>query len=213
MSIAPSYLLEAKQLTCIREQRILFEHLDFTITSGDIIQVEGPNGAGKTSLLRILAGLSSPYEGKVFFNNQSIDKDKEQYNNHLLYIGHLPGIKGEMTVVENLNFNSQLHCVNTDNIESVLTEVDLFGFEDSLANHLSAGQQRRIALAQLWQTTASIWILDEPFMALDKFGVSQLEQRIVEHTTDGGCVILTTHQDLNISASLTKKLTLDYRLF
>jgi heme exporter protein A len=213
MPIAPSYLLEAKKITCIREQRILFEDLDFTITSGEIIQVEGPNGAGKTSLLRILAGLSSPYEGKVYFNNQGIDKDTELYNNHLLYIGHLPGIKGEMNVAENLHFNAQLHNVNTNDIDTMLTEVDLFGFEDSLTSHLSAGQQRRIALAQLWQTTAPIWILDEPFMALDKLGVSQLEHRIVDHTTQGGCVILTTHQDLNISASLIKKLTLDYRLF
>ena len=97
-------LLNAQQLTCIREERILFEQLNFTVNAGDIIQVEGPNGAGKTSLLRILAGLSQPYEGKVYFKDAPIHADREYYNQHLLYIGHLAGVKGEMSAQENLSF-------------------------------------------------------------------------------------------------------------
>ncbi len=213
MTVAHLPLLNAEQISCIREDRILFEHLNFSINSGDIVQVAGPNGAGKTSLLRILAGLSSPYQGRIYFNEQDINQHREYYNEHMLYIGHLSGIKGEMTVQENLLFNATLHGANRQPIETVLSEVDLLGFEDTLASHLSAGQQRRIALAQLWLSTAQIWILDEPFTALDKYGVSKLEQLILAHTAKGGCIVLTTHQDLNIADNLVKKITLNYRLF
>lgn len=213
MSISTSTLLAAQKLTCIREDRILFEKLDFTVSSGDIIQIEGPNGAGKTSLLRILAGLSQPYEGDVLFNKCSINNDKENYNKHLLYIGHLAGIKGEMSAQENLQFNLALSGLNSENAEQALSEVNLLGFEDALASHLSAGQHRRIALAKLWQSNAPVWILDEPFTAIDKYGVRTLEGLIINHAEKGGCVILTTHQDLAMDKNLYKKLTLEYRFF
>jgi len=213
MPNTPSTLLSAAKLTCIREERILFEALDFEINAGDIIQIEGPNGAGKTSLLRLLAGLSTPYDGEVLFNNVPIRQNRENYNSNLLYIGHLAGVKGEMTAQENLEFNLALSGLDKNFAESTLSEVNLLGFEDALASHLSAGQHRRIALAQLWQTQAPIWILDEPFTAIDKLGVKKLEQLFIEHSKRGGCVILTTHQDLSISADLVKKLTLTYRFF
>ncbi|MEW6990191.1 cytochrome c biogenesis heme-transporting ATPase CcmA [Colwelliaceae bacterium 6441] len=213
MSITSPLLLSAKQLTCIREERILFENLNFSINCGDIIQVEGPNGAGKTSLLRILAGLSQPYDGEVLFNEQSIHNERELYNQNLLYIGHLAGIKGEMTAQENLAFNLSLSGLNKSQAEHTLSEVNLLGFEDALASHLSAGQHRRIALAKLWQSKAPIWILDEPFTAIDKNGVKKLENLMVQHAQNGGCVILTTHQDLAIDKNLYKKLTLEYRFF
>jgi len=213
MPNTPSTLLSAAKLTCIREERILFEALDFEINAGDIIQIEGPNGAGKTSLLRLLAGLSTPYDGEVLFKNVPIRQNRENYNSNLLYIGHLAGVKGEMTAQENLEFNLALSGLDKNFAESTLSEVNLLGFEDALASHLSAGQHRRIALAQLWQTQAPIWILDEPFTAIDKLGVKKLEQLFIEHSKRGGCVILTTHQDLSISADLVKKLTLTYRFF
>ncbi|MDO6447123.1 cytochrome c biogenesis heme-transporting ATPase CcmA [Colwellia sp. 1_MG-2023] len=206
-------LLSAHQLTCIREERILFEHLNLTINCGDIIQVEGPNGAGKTSLLRILAGLSQPYEGQVHFNEIAINDEREFYNQNLLYIGHLAGIKGEMTAQENLEFALSLSGLDAFTAEQTLNQVDLLGFEDALASHLSAGQHRRIALAKLWQSKAPVWILDEPFTAIDKNGVKKLEQLMVNHAKNGGCVILTTHQDLSIDKNLYKKVTLEYRFF
>ena len=206
-------LLKANQLTCIREERILFEHLNISVHAGDIIQVEGPNGAGKTSLLRILAGLSQPFEGEVLFNSESISKQPELYNQNLLYIGHLAGIKGELTALENLSFNLSLSGLDTSTSEATLNKVDLLGFEDALASHLSSGQHRRIALAKLWQSAAPIWILDEPFTAIDKQGVKKLEARLLEHAKNGGCVILTTHQDLSFSQNFYKKLTLTYRFY
>lgn len=208
-----SLLLSANALTCIREDRILFETLDLSIYSGDIVQVEGPNGSGKTSLLRILAGLSQPYDGSVLFQKQSISEHADVFHQNLLYIGHLPGVKGEMTAQENLEFNLALHGNDAATAEETLEKVNLLGFEDALASHLSAGQHRRISLARLWQSSAPIWILDEPFTAIDKRGVSELEQLFLAHAERGGCVILTTHQDLSFPEDRVKKVTLDYRFY
>jgi len=177
------------------------------------VQIEGPNGAGKTSLMRILAGLSLPYEGEVRFKDSNINDDKESFHQNLLYMGHLAGVKGEMTAQENLEFNLALSGIDASTAEETLKQVNLLGFEDQLANHLSAGQHRRIALAKLWQSKAPIWILDEPFTAIDKAGVKKLEQLFVEHAKNGGCVILTTHQDLSLSAEQFQKITLEYRFF
>lgn len=198
-------------MTCIREERILFEELEFTIAAGDIVQIEGPNGAGKTSLLRILAGLSQPYDGNIYFQENPLAQQRETFHQELLYLGHLPGVKDEMTAQENLEFNLALHGLNSNTAEKTLSEVNLLGFEDALASHLSAGQHRRIALARLWQSQAKIWILDEPFTAIDKLGVKKLEQLFLQHADNGGCVVLTTHQDLSLPAERVKKVTLAYR--
>lgn len=208
-----SRLLSAKQLTCIREERMLFENLDINISAGDIVQIEGPNGAGKTSLLRILAGLSQPYEGEIFFQEENVAEQREAFHQNLLYLGHLPGVKGEMSAQENLAFNLSLHGLDANNAETTLSEVNLLGFEDALASHLSAGQHRRISLARLWQSQSKIWILDEPFTAIDKRGVEKLEQLFIKHADNGGCVILTTHQDLTLPAERVKKITLAYRFY
>jgi heme exporter protein A len=203
-------LISAIKLTCIREDRLLFDELSLTIKPGDIVQVTGPNGSGKTSLLRILAGLSQPYDGHVLYKNKNINKSEEEFKHNLFYFGHLPGIKGEMTAEENLTFNLALHANSNNDIAVYLDEVNLLGFEDSLASHLSAGQHRRIALARLYQSTAPIWILDEPFTAIDKQGVNSLEKLFCRHAARGGCVILTTHQDLiSIKAEQLTKVVLD----
>ena len=208
-----SPLISAQQLTCIREDRILFEQLSFDIFAGDIVQIEGPNGAGKTSLLRILAGLSTPFEGTINYLSKPIKQQQESYFSDLIYLGHTPGVKAELTAQENLAFNLAIHGLDAKQAEDTLEHVNLLGFEDALASHLSAGQHRRIALARLWQTQAKVWILDEPFTAIDKQGVKNLEQRFINHTNNGGCVILTTHQDLSLPQDKVKKITLDYRLF
>ena len=206
-------LISATNLTCIREERLLFDQLDIAIYAGDIVQIEGPNGSGKTSLLRILSGLSQPFEGDVIFNEQAISSCREEFHQNLLYLGHLPGVKGEMSAQENLTFNLAMHglCDSSIDIESTLAQVNLSGFEDSLASHLSAGQHRRISLARLYKSNARIWILDEPFTAIVKQGVYALEQLFKAHIEQGGCVILTTHQDLlTFDPQQVKKITLDY---
>lgn len=208
-----SPLVQAEHLTCVREDRILFDQLSFAINAGDIVQVEGPNGAGKTSLLRLLAGLSLPYEGSISYVGKSIVQYAEQYHQDLLYLGHMPGVKAELSAQENLAFNLAMAGGDSSLAEDTLAKVNLLGFEDVTASHLSAGQHRRIALARLWQSNAKVWILDEPFTAIDKQGVAALEQLFVEHAQNGGCVILTTHQDLALPENMVKKITLAYRLF
>lgn len=211
MILSDAPLLELINLSCVRQQRLLFAELTVSIFPGQIWQVAGPNGAGKTSLLRILAGLTQPFEGEVRYQGNPLEADKIAYNQALLYIGHQAGVKGEMTAQENLEFALQLAQIQNQNAEQALEQVDLYGFEDEFASMLSAGQHRRIALARLWQTQSKLWILDEPFTAIDKSGVAHLEQKIKHHAENGGAVILTTHQDLNLEQQDYKILDLgDY---
>ncbi|WP_119969727.1 cytochrome c biogenesis heme-transporting ATPase CcmA [Shewanella japonica] len=205
-------LVRANELTCIREDRILFDQLSFEINAGDIVQIEGPNGAGKTSLLRIIAGLSRPYAGEIQYIDTDISQCRDEFNEDLLYLGHLAGVKSELTADENLNFNLRLSGYDDFDSYDLLAKVNLGGFEEALAGHLSAGQHRRTALARLWHTNCRIWILDEPFTAIDKKGVEELEQLFIEHTQRGGCVIMTTHQDMSlITDDVLRKIKLDYR--
>lgn len=188
-------LLELKHLGCERDGRVLFAGLDVTINAGDIVQIEGPNGAGKTTLLRALTGLLPDYEGSITWRGESVSKNRVDYLSELLFLGHLPGVKKTLSPRENLAFLSRLHqAVDINAIDSSLEKVGLFGYEDVPGHQLSAGQLRRIALARLYFSTAPLWILDEPFTAIDKQGVANLEALFTEHASRGGCVILTTHQ-------------------
>ncbi len=202
-------MLEAKSLSCVREDRLLFEGLNLTVQPGQIIQVEGPNGVGKTSLFRLLVGLMSPYHGQVLWQGQAIADDRETYQQNLLYLGHHSGVKPELSALENLYFYQQMFEPDFQgDLYAILTQVGLVGLEDIPAAQLSAGQQRRVALARLWISTAKLWILDEPFTAIDKGGVKVLEQLFLRHAEQGGMILLTTHQDLNLSAAAFSKLTM-----
>lgn len=194
-------MLEAKSLSCVRDERILFSELSFSVQPGDIIQVEGPNGAGKTSLLRILAGLARPDGGEVCWRGRSTLRDRAGYQQDLLFIGHQPGIKAVLTPFENLQFYQAVRGT-TDHpaIWRALEQVGLVGYEDLPVAQLSAGQQRRVALARLWLSAAPLWILDEPLTAIDKQGVAELISLFEQHAQRGGMVLLTTHQDLPASA-------------
>ena len=152
-------MLHCENLTCVREDRILFQSLDFKISSGQIVQVEGPNGVGKTSLFRLLTGLSLPYAGDIYWHGQSISSDRESFYQHLLYLGHKAGVKPELTAFETLEYFStmQKSYQNVD-LWEILAKVGLAGFEDVLTGQLSAGQQRRVALARLWLNDCPLWI-------------------------------------------------------
>lgn len=192
-------LLQLQDLHCERDERELFSGLNLEVNSGDIVQVEGPNGSGKTTLLRILTTTSDDFEGKIYWQGESIRKTRLEYLNHLLYIGHLPGVKKALSPRENLNwFVGMYQGHQRCSIEYALEQVGLFGFEDIPSFNLSAGQLRRVALARLFLTPARVWILDEPFTAIDKQGVRNLEELMTEHASGGGCVLLTTHQELQL---------------
>ena len=196
-------LLEVKDLFCERDERVLFEGLSFCLNPGEIIQVEGPNGSGKTTLLRILSGLSQAYEGGVLFNGQPRSSIRDEFLASLLYFGHLPGVKATLTPEENLRWYCALHPhTRTAGIAQALVNVGLYGYEDVPCHSLSAGQNRRVSLARLYLSNAPLWILDEPFTAIDKRGVVRKEALIARHAEQGGSVILTTHHELGIRDNL-----------
>lgn len=185
-------MLEARELLCERDERTLFSGLSFTLNAGEWVQITGSNGAGKTTLLRLLTGLSRPDAGDVLWQGQPLHQVRDSYHQNLLWIGHQPGIKTRLTALENLHFYHR--DGDTAQCLEALAQAGLAGFEDIPVNQLSAGQQRRVALARLWLTRATLWILDEPFTAIDVNGVDRLTQRMAQHTEQGGIVILTTHQ-------------------
>ena len=198
-----------ENLACQRGDKVLFHHLNLQIQAGDFVQIEGHNGIGKTSLLRIVAGLAIPLEGKVRWNSEEIFKQREAFNYDLLYLGHQSGIKPELNAWENLCFYQQIsHCRQGDEILwNVLQTVGLLGREDIPAAQLSAGQQKRIVLARLWLSEAPLWILDEPFNAIDKKGVAVLTALFEQHAQRGGIVILTSHQE--VPSAQLKKINLE----
>ncbi|WP_341662125.1 cytochrome c biogenesis heme-transporting ATPase CcmA [Vibrio sp.] len=208
-------MLEASQLTAIRDNKVLFESLSFTLDSGDLVQVEGRNGTGKTTLLRIITGLAERESGDVFWNGQNIESNREAFHQNLLFLGHQTGIKRELTAYENLRFYLNLHSdhsIDKTSIYNALMKVGLVGREDVPVAKLSAGQQRRVALARLWLSQHKLWILDEPLTAIDKQGVSVLESLFLEHIDEGGIVLLTTHQDMFTDQPRLKKITLGNEL-
>ena len=199
-------MLEARKLRCERDERILFSDLSFQVKAGEWIQITGGNGVGKTTLLRLLSGLARPDVGGVYWQAQPLHRVRDSYQQNLLWIGHQPGIKTRLSALENLRFfhhgGDAAQCMNA------LAQAGLAGYEDIPVNQLSAGQQRRVALARLWLTRATLWILDEPFTAIDVNGVERLTQRMTQHTERGGIVILTTHQPINVATDKIRRIAL-----
>lgn len=183
-------MLRTSNLSCERERRLLFENLSFTVSPGEILRVEGSNGTGKTTLLRILCGLYQDYTGDV-------DWDLEDYP---LFIGHKPGVKDLLTAAENLRWLADLYQDETSRPEimAALARVGLQGFEDAPCGSLSEGQRKRVNLARLYLLKSPAWILDEPFSSIDVEGVDMLEQAMVEHLVQGGMILLTSHQSLDL---------------
>ncbi|HAS15260.1 MULTISPECIES: cytochrome c biogenesis heme-transporting ATPase CcmA [Idiomarina] len=206
-----SPLLHAEQLSSIRGGRVLFENLNFSVSAGQLWQVSGPNGAGKSSLLRILTGLLAPSNGLVSFYGKPLSHNWSEYCEQLLFIGHKAAVKGELSARENFHWQQQLSSTEDIDAWELLEKLGLLGLEDELTARLSAGQQRRVALTRLWATQASLWILDEPFTALDVQGIALLQQRFVEHIQNGGTIIFTSHQSLTLSDLTPEKLSLEYQ--
>lgn len=198
VNLLNSPLLEAVALACERDWRMLFENLELRLSRGDMLQISGPNGSGKTSLLRLLAGLMQPTAGQVLLNGKPLEAQRSELARSLLWIGHAAGIKDLLTAEENLSWLCALHRpAQREAIWQALEAVGLRGFEDVPCHTLSAGQQRRVALARLYLESPPLWVLDEPFTALDKQGVAQLEEHLAGHCERGGMVVLTTHHSLS----------------
>ena len=205
-----SLCLQARQLACERDDRWLFQALDLDIRSGEIVRIEGPNGSGKTTLLKILSGQLGDYQGELFWNGAAMKDVREHFLANLLYLGHAPGVKAGLSPLENLAWYQALSGMSRHNGGNeaqrlrALENVGLAGFEDVPAGQLSAGQQRRVALARLTLTPRALWVLDEPFTAIDREGVAALESQLIAHAQAGGCVLVTTHHELTASPLLRR---------
>lgn len=185
-------LLAAQSLSLVRGGRELFCDLSLAVWPGQLWQIEGANGAGKTSLLRILCGLSRyGFEGRVL-------RDAPH-----LYLGHQSAVKALLTPRENLAWHvSGDGCFTDGQIEAALAGVGLYGYEDVSSHTLSAGQHRRVNLARLLLSNAPLWLLDEPFTAIDRRGVDELQALLAAHVEAGGAVVLTSHQALQVSCAV-----------
>ncbi len=199
-------VLALNDISCELDDRVLFSGMCASFESGDLVQIVGPNGAGKTTLLKILTGLSRHYEGTLSWSEGGNEAKVPSYEFYcaLLFIGHHPAVKASLTPRENLSWYFGLNGrkggdsadISTAQIVEALANVGLAGYEDVPCFQMSAGQQRRVALARLYISKARLWILDEPFTAIDKQGVARLEQQIESHRQAGGIVVLTTHQSM-----------------
>lgn len=202
--------LQVQQLSCIQGDRLLFEGLDFTVSEGELLLIEGRNGCGKTTLLKTLATIRQIDEGQILWCDQSIAKMSDDYRQQVTWLGHLNGIKLDLTAYENLRISCLLNdlSVNEVALMDALQRMGLSGYEDLPVRVLSQGQKRRTALAYLLLSQTPLWILDEPFVALDVKAVKLLQSVISEHVEQGGIVVLTTHQEVGLDTHKVQRLNL-----
>lgn len=198
-------MLKAQGLACVRGDRLLFKDLSFAIEAGSLLYVLGENGSGKSSLLRMLCGLLMPEQGQVVWADKPIKANAEQYLANLKYLGHLNGLKDDLSALENLQMGARLagQEVTAASALAALNAIGIARCANLPVRVLSQGQKRRVALAVLWLSASQLWILDEPFAALDVQATQVLAARIGEHLAAGGMAIITSHQDVPIVAKST----------
>ena len=198
-------ILKVENIAFERNDSLLFSPVSFTLDIGEALHLEGANGSGKTTIFRLVTRLLEPSQGNILYCGESIDKCRYDYLANLLFIGHQSALKGMLTVTENLRWLSPA-TTSTQKITDALQAMGLQGYGDVHCYQLSAGQQRRVALARLMTTQATLWYLDEPFAALDKQGVDHIESLMQAHLQQGGSILFSSHQDL------TKIVALKYRV-
>ena len=203
-------MLRGSALAAVRGDRRLFAGLEFALEAGELLYVNGPNGSGKTTLLRMICGLVSPAEGVISWNGEDIRSVTDAYRAEVVYLGHLNGVKDDLNALENLRINCRLAGYEPSAAELVraLGEIGLGGIETLPTKVLSQGQKRRVALARLLLTRAHLWVLDEPYTALDSAAVGLLQDVLRNHLAQGGLVILTTHQQVSIDTGVIRQLRL-----
>lgn len=198
MNTSPS--LTFSKLGCNKGGRQLFKDVDCTLHAGHWLYVAGANGVGKTSLLRMVCGLAPAESGDILWNGQPIRRQREHYLQDLCYLGHLNALQESMTVMENLHFTAALGSMTPDtrHMQEVLARFGLRGRSQQLVRHLSQGQKRRVALSRLALSPARLWVLDEPYVAMDEAGILMLANLIASHLDSGGLAVLTSHQKVPV---------------
>jgi heme exporter protein A len=187
--------LEIRNLACVRGDRLLFRGLNLSMGAGALVQVTGPNGCGKTSLLRLVCGLALAEDGEVLWHSEPT-RGSERFKQECAYVGHRDGLKAELSARENLIFHARLTGGDAGAVDGAIERLGLAECRDLAAGHMSAGQRRRTALARLLLGEKRLWLLDEPFTALDVHGRAAAEELVQEHRTAGGMTLFSSHQPL-----------------
>ncbi|MGB5346396.1 MAG: cytochrome c biogenesis heme-transporting ATPase CcmA [Woeseia sp.] len=189
-------MLSANAVTLLRGDRMLFEDVSFSLLAGEALLIEGANGCGKTSLLRVVAGLVHPDEGEVRWHGGNIQRQRQAYCSALAWYGHVSGCKRDLSLVENLRFERSLRPQSAASMDTVVQRLGLARLTGLPVRVLSAGQQRRVALARLLLSAAPLWLLDEPFTNLDKDGQQLVTDMVGEHLAAGGVSVIATHHGM-----------------
>ena len=203
-------LLETVGLSCLRGDRLLFEDLSVHVSAGEVVQIHGPNGSGKTTLLRVLCGLQSLAGGHVRWRGRAVPPEAAEVRADVQYIGHAGGVKLDLTPRENLDVAIALGARPTGTTaDAALARLGIGRFRDVPARTLSAGQRQRVALARLLTCTAAVWVLDEPFTALDTHGVAIIDAMLRDHTEAGGGAVITSHHPVALAGVAPRLVRID----
>ncbi len=194
-------MLRGINLACVRGERPLFSGIDLAVDAGEWLHVRGANGVGKTSLLRLLAGLAQPADGDITWQGEPIGSSAAAYRADLLFLGHHGALKDDLSALENIELAGALDGAPPVRVDvlAALRRFGLQGREDLPVRVLSAGQKRRVLLARLLTRKAKLWVLDEPFTALDSRAVTMLSDLIGEHLAQGGMAVVTSHQQISVA--------------
>ena len=199
-----THKLSGENLTLIRGERCLFQDLSFALESGGLLILEGRNGCGKTSLIRAIAGMLSLEEGTIYWDDVPVEKQRQVFHGDLVWLAHRTGLKGDLTLVENLGFERSLRANSQRDPEEVYERLGISRLRKLILRSLSAGQQRRVALARMLLADVSLWFMDEPFTNLDREGRALVLELVEEHCSKGGMCVMAAHQDVEISAPTTR---------
>lgn len=197
-------MLSLESLSAEREERLLFSNVSATLSSGEGMHVVGKNGSGKTTLLRIICGLTAPVSGQIKWDGQNVSEHRENFFSNLLYLGHKNANKTELSCYENLRLTMGLENESDESLSQALHEVGLGMMAHLPARFLSQGQQRRLSMARLILSKAKLWVLDEPYVALDYKAIEWLDQLLEKHLANNGMLILTSHQALSLSGTVVE---------
>jgi len=196
--------LSASDLTLFRGERCLFKNLDFALNPGELLLLEGQNGSGKTSLMRALAGLLEFESGEILWNGKSVREHRQEFHGTLVWTAHRTGLKSDLTLVENLEFESRLRLRSRAEFDDVLERLGIKRLKRLPVRSLSAGQQRRVALARMLLSDATLWLMDEPVTNLDRDGRKLVMDLVSEHLGRGGMCIMAAHQDIDVKGTVQR---------
>lgn len=194
-------------LVLFRGERCLIDRLSFDLSAGGLLVLEGSNGSGKTSLLKALAGVLNVEDGTIRWNGNDIGNDRQAYCESLVWMAHRVGFKADLTLLENLRFESSIRASGRESLDVVVERLDLRHLRKLPVRALSAGQQRRVALARMLLAAAPLWLMDEPLANLDRGGRQLVRRLVSEHVANGGLCVLAAHEDVSVDVP-TERLVL-----